>query len=818
VNGFTFYRRLGLRPVIRIVVYAVAMIDSAVSCSAQQVTVTVPGTSQIGLAGAVAGTTNPAGDTAPLNSPVQANIPITAGQAIQTTASGLVGTGGSTPNLGPVGGPSTDTTYQPTTGTGIAQITGPRSGLIGVFIGNTLNFQTVPPQVDYSGGAQDIRVVYPLLQQPFFVGSGITSEGFSRAWIAPAGSTRLYLGILDAATARNTGSFNATVLLIPQPPGPTNQVRVSGVAQIGLAGAVAGITNPAGDTAPLNAPVAPNVTIAAGEAVQISGVGLVGTGGSTPNLGPDGSTSTDTTYQPTTGTGIAQITGPRSGLVGVFIGNSLNFQNVPPSVDYSGGARDIPVVTPMLQQPFFIGSGVTSDGLTRTWIAPSGSTRLYIGVLDAATARNTGSFTATVSLVPQPDIPTNPVRVSSVAQIGLAGAVTGTTNPAGDTAPLNSPSVVDVPLIAGQALIFTAWGTVGYSGSTPNLGPDGGASTDTTYQPTTGIGIAQITGPRSALVGVFTGDTLVLQNTPPSVDYSSQAARDVSNLTPLLQQPFFVGSGTTSTGNARRVIVPNRATHLYLGVIDAAAARNRGAYIAAVSPDAADTPTVSNSGVVNAAGYGPNPLAPGSISALFGGNLATATQSAAAVPLPNSVAGTRAYFDLTSAPLFFVSSGQINLQVPFELNVQQTHLTISRNGSAGIPLVLNLSPYAPGIFIGGDGSPAIVDYRTGALISATQPVKRGDVLIVYATGLGPIFSPPASGTVTPVDKLYTLVAPVTVAFGSATATADFAGLAPGLVGVYQVNVTVPVLSAGQTTLQLRVGGAASNSVPVYATQ
>jgi uncharacterized protein (TIGR03437 family) len=158
------------------------------------------------------------------------------------------------------------------------------------------------------------------------------------------------------------------------------------------------------------------------------------------------------------------------------------------------------------------------------------------------------------------------------------------------------------------------------------------------------------------------------------------------------------------------------------------------------------------------------------------------------------------------------------VQVPVELNVQQTHLTIARNGSAGFPITLNLSPYAPGIFVGGDGSPVIVDYRTGALVSAAQPAKPGDVLIIYATGVGPIANPPPSGTPAPLDTLFQLAVPVTVAFGNQAATAAFAGLAPGFIGVYQVNVAVPALAPGATTLQLRVSGAASNLVPLSVGQ
>ena len=461
-----------------------------------------------------------------------------------------------------------------------------------------------------------------------------------------------------------------------------------------------------------------------------------------------------------------------------------------------------------------VGTGVTAEGTIKTWIAPAGATRLYLGVLGYYMRANTGSFTATVSLVAAPNVPSNPVRVSGVAQIALAGVINGITTPAGDTAPLNAPAAVQVPLIAGQALRFTAWGIVGYNGATPNTTPNGGNSSDNT-QTGTGIGIGRIIGPETSLVGVFAGETLDLRNIPPAVDYSSPSARDTSNFTPLLQQPFFVGTGRISTGDFRRIIVPPGATHLYLGVLGYYMRANTGSYIAAVSPDIADTPAFTSTGVLNAASFGANPLAPGSFAAVFGSNLATQTQSATSVPLPNSISGTRVYFDLLPAPLYVVSPGQVDLQVPFELNAQQARLTIVRNGSASVPVLLNFVPYAPGIFIGGDGSPIIFNYRTGALISASQPIQPGDVLTIYATGLGRVANSPASGTPTPFDQLYPTAVPVTVVVNSQSVSPDFAGLAPGFVGVYQVNVTVPTLPSGQTTLQLTVGGASSNSVPVY---
>jgi uncharacterized protein (TIGR03437 family) len=173
------------------------------------------------------------------------------------------------------------------------------------------------------------------------------------------------------------------------------------------------------------------------------------------------------------------------------------------------------------------------------------------------------------------------------------------------------------------------------------------------------------------------------------------------------------------------------------------------------------------------------------------------------------------FFDVTPAPLFFVSSGQINVQVPFEINADHVQVVVSRGGAASLPISLPIAPYAPGIFVAGDGTPIIVNYRTGGLVSSNQPAKVGDVLIIYSTGLGPVSSPPSSGTPASTTTLSTLRVSAAVNIGGVSATPSFAGLAPGFIGLYQVNVTVPAgVPQGNTTLQVSVVGASSNKVPI----
>jgi hypothetical protein len=90
-----------------------------------------------------------------------------------------------------------------------------------------------------------------------------------------------------------------------------------------------------------------------------------------------------------------------------------------------------------------------------------------------------------------------------------------------------------------------------------------------------------------------------------------------------------------------------------------------------------------------------------------------------------------------------------------------------------------------------------------------------DVLVIYATGLGAVSPKVPSGVPAPTDPLSRLTVAGSVIFGGVPATPQFAGLAPTLVGVFQINVTVPPgVPAGNSILRLSVVGSASNDVPI----
>jgi hypothetical protein len=407
-----------------------------------QETVQVPGIAQITLAGAPAGATiSGYSDASPLDSPIQVNLSLAAGEGVQIQATGAVGISGSAPGIPPDGSSSLgNTTTAVPNGGGISAIKGPQGALVAVFAGDNVVSNNRPPDVDFSGSGKDIAVLTPMLQQPFFVGSGTGPAGL-KTYVVPAGATRLFLGVLGFVVSSNRGGFTAKVNIMPVPQSAAGRSRVYGVAQITLAGAAPGTTiSGYSDTAPLNSPIPVNVPLVAGQGVQIQATGAVGISGSAPGIPPDGSSSLgNTTTAVPNGGGISAIKGPQGALVGVFTGNNVNSNNRPPDVDFSGAAQNVAILRPMLQQPFFVGSGTGPDGI-KTYVVPSGATRLFLGVLGFVVSSNSGEFAVTVSIVPIPQIATNPLRVYGVGQIILAGASAGTTiSGYSDTTPEDVP-------------------------------------------------------------------------------------------------------------------------------------------------------------------------------------------------------------------------------------------------------------------------------------------------------------------------------------------------------------------------------------------
>ncbi len=235
---------------------------------------------------------------------------------------------------------------------------------------------------------------------------------------------------------------------------------------------------------------------------------------------------------------------------------------------------------------------------------------------------------------------------------------------------------------------------------------------------------------------------------------------------------------------------------------------------------AAGAPSINPGGIVSAANYG-TAVAPGTIAAVFGTFGLPSAAQASAVPLPTQLNNLSMLFDgLIPAPLFYASSGQVNVQIPWELSGRsQVTLTVTVNDQTSAPQTVDLVAYAPTIFTTnaqGAGQGAILDV-SGRLVDSFNPATAGStVVVIYCTGLGAVSNPPPSGSAATSMPLSATVITPTVSIGGKPARVLFAGAVPGLVGEYQVNALTPAGSAtgNAVPVTISVGGFTSNAATV----
>jgi uncharacterized protein (TIGR03437 family) len=237
-------------------------------------------------------------------------------------------------------------------------------------------------------------------------------------------------------------------------------------------------------------------------------------------------------------------------------------------------------------------------------------------------------------------------------------------------------------------------------------------------------------------------------------------------------------------------------------------------------PDGA-SPSIKPGGVVNDGSY-TAPVAPGSIAAAFGDFLLSSQASVTQSPQPTSISGLSLRFGSgTLAPLFFVSGGQANFQVPWELKGQaQTTLAAVLNSQAGAAQTVSLAPFAPAIFstsAQGSGQGAILDALSYHLVDSTNPAAAGSAYVsIFCTGLGAVTNQPPTGSPALGNPLSWTTTIPTVTIGGTPASVSFYGLAPGYVGLYQINAQVPAGSAKGSAVPVMIsaGGTLSNTVTI----
>jgi uncharacterized protein (TIGR03437 family) len=174
------------------------------------------------------------------------------------------------------------------------------------------------------------------------------------------------------------------------------------------------------------------------------------------------------------------------------------------------------------------------------------------------------------------------------------------------------------------------------------------------------------------------------------------------------------------------------------------------------------------------------------------------------------------------------STGQINAQIPNETAVGRYTLLIRSldRKTSSLPQAIQVAKYAPAIFTNPETKEAMVFRQDGRPVNRSNPAKRDEPLMMFATGLGVTTPRVAGGTPAPTGTLAESD-PVELFFGDvrysqAGIIVDWAGLTPGFIGLYQINLRVPGnhLRGSDLPVTLRIGGVDSQksgpAVPTIA--
>lgn len=244
--------------------------------------------------------------------------------------------------------------------------------------------------------------------------------------------------------------------------------------------------------------------------------------------------------------------------------------------------------------------------------------------------------------------------------------------------------------------------------------------------------------------------------------------------------------------------------------------------LAAACPAAAQaqTPSYRPADLVNAASGAPGPLAPGTVATLFGTGLAYTTRQQSAddntgdfLPILLPGTGVRLFLNNQPAHLYYVSPTQINFVIPVSLAVGKAELDLTLDGRRGPTIAVTLESEAPEFFLG-EGRFIAATNAVNQPLTSERPAQPGDVVVLYATGLGRTIPSLMPGQLAAQATSIARLSEFRVQVNGRLVEPEsilYAGLSPGFAGLYQVNVRIP--AGAPADPEIRMGFGAISSQP-----
>ena len=223
-------------------------------------------------------------------------------------------------------------------------------------------------------------------------------------------------------------------------------------------------------------------------------------------------------------------------------------------------------------------------------------------------------------------------------------------------------------------------------------------------------------------------------------------------------------------------------------------------------------------GIKNAADLSSN-VAPGALVSVFGNNLSPVNIASSQIPLPTALADSCLSVNGLAVPMILVSPTQINAQLPYQVT---GNVTMILRTPAGVSDNFNftIQPQAPAVFltaVDGDRVPNILRKSNMLQVTDSNPIHKGDDLTIFVGGMGQTIPIVDAGSPAPSDPIAVPLVMPTVKLGNSNLPVRSVGLVPGQIGVYQIDVSVPMnvlpglnmplqinQGTGSTTLAVRV--------------